>query len=56
MGVGVGRNLNRVSMILVLRNSGRCRRGKEDCCKISHHASPSSGRTVTTRNMPACMC
>src|SRR3546814_1509443 len=41
--------------MILLRQGGRGDRRDEDAHERLHAASPSSGRTVTTRNIPACM-
>ena len=54
---GLGRRgwLSRRAMAAVLSKSGSGYAGEKSCKEILHAASPSMGRTFTTRIIPACM-
>ncbi|GEM_PF-1654747 len=43
------------AMIVLGQRRCRDKSGEQEAAGVLHAASPSSGRTVTTRNMPACM-
>lgn len=58
-GVRIGLFFLLMRAMIVLRQGGAGERDKErrqGGGEHSHDATPSSGRTVTTLNMPECMC
>ena len=58
MGI-LRRRRGRCVMVIMILGGGHARDGHKRCKadqQTAHAASPSRGRTVTTLNMPACMC